>query len=222
METKKSYKLKYFFIVSLLSILLTSFISSSSFARISSKKLPEFSLGKSNAPVTMYVFASLACPHCKEDFNMILNSSNIKSKYIDSGKVRIVYVAYPVFGPFDTQAIALAYHSKNSEQFFKLVQLIFNNQKRWYQSSNHEKTILSYAELAGFSKKQINDFKKHDKYSKLITKDQKRLLKTYKIDGVPTIILSKTNKVPTNKSIKIVGTTSVDNLSQKIDMALKQ
>ncbi|PIR79866.1 MAG: hypothetical protein COU25_02975 [Candidatus Levybacteria bacterium CG10_big_fil_rev_8_21_14_0_10_35_13] len=51
-------------------------------------------LGKDNAPVTMIEFVDYECPFCKRFFDETL--SQIKSKYIDTGKVKLVMRDLPL------------------------------------------------------------------------------------------------------------------------------
>ena len=46
--------------------------------------LPELSLGKDDAPVTIVEYASLTCGHCANFHNTVF--PKIKEKYVDSGQ----------------------------------------------------------------------------------------------------------------------------------------
>ena len=51
--------------------------------------LPDLSIGKADAPVTIVEYASMTCPHCAAFHNTVLPV--LKEKYIDTGKVRLVF-----------------------------------------------------------------------------------------------------------------------------------
>src|SRR5258705_4954866 len=56
--------------------------------------LPDMALGPANAPVTITEYASMTCPHCAAfNENMF---PQIKSEYIDSGKLHYVFREFPV------------------------------------------------------------------------------------------------------------------------------
>src|SRR5436305_13666668 len=56
--------------------------------------LPDMALGPANAPVTITEFASMTCPHCAA-FNEAV-FPKIKSEYVDSGKVRYVFLEFQI------------------------------------------------------------------------------------------------------------------------------
>src|SRR5258708_4777286 len=51
-------------------------------------------LGKPDAPVTVVEYASMTCPHCAAF--ALENLPKLKSEYIDTGKVRLVFREYPL------------------------------------------------------------------------------------------------------------------------------
>ena len=59
--------------------------------------LPDFSAGAADAKVTIVEYASMTCPHCAKFHKEVY--PGLKSKYIDTGKVRflIVYCLSPSF-----------------------------------------------------------------------------------------------------------------------------
>ena len=63
-------------------------------------KFKDMVYGKADAPVTIVEYASLTCSHCA-DF-AINTFTIIKEKYIDTGKVRLIFREFP----FDPRATA--------------------------------------------------------------------------------------------------------------------
>ena len=52
------------------------------------------SIGSSDAKVSVKVFSSLTCPHCANfHINVV---PEIKKEYIDSGKVQIIFIDFPL------------------------------------------------------------------------------------------------------------------------------
>lgn len=50
-------------------------------------------LGRADAPVTLVEYASFTCPHCADFHTQVLPA--FKAKYVDTGKVRLVYRNLP-------------------------------------------------------------------------------------------------------------------------------
>ena len=53
----------------------------------------DFFIGSDNAPVTIIEYASMSCSHCADFHNNTLD--DLKSEYIDTGKVRFVFRDFP-------------------------------------------------------------------------------------------------------------------------------
>src|SRR3954470_6303796 len=56
--------------------------------------LPDLVLGKADAPVTIVEYASMTCPHCAAFHKTTYPA--LKSKYIDTGKVRFIFREFPL------------------------------------------------------------------------------------------------------------------------------
>ena len=54
-------------------------------------------LGKPDAPITIVEYASLTCPHCAHFANDVL--PELKKKWIDTGKVKLVLRDFPLDEP---------------------------------------------------------------------------------------------------------------------------
>ncbi len=52
------------------------------------------SIGNPNAPVTVYEFGDFQCPYCKQFFQQ--SFATLKSTYIDTGKIRLVFRQFPL------------------------------------------------------------------------------------------------------------------------------
>ncbi|TIP69151.1 MAG: DsbA family protein, partial [Mesorhizobium sp.] len=62
--------------------------------------LPDMQLGKDDAKVTIVEYASMTCPHCAHFHETTLPA--LKTKYIDTGKARLILREFP----FDPSAEA--------------------------------------------------------------------------------------------------------------------
>ncbi|MGV3279171.1 DsbA family protein [Rickettsiales bacterium LUAb2] len=186
-------------------------------------KLPDFYIGKANAPITIYEFVSLGCPHCAKGFNDIIK--DVKPKYIDTGKVKLVIMPFPIFGPNDIDALSILYFSKNNDQFLKLITLYFNNQSTWLMPSGGKKgkdIIIDYAKLAGFTDAQINKYNKDTKIAKDIEANAKIYFAKYNIEGTPTTIIVKTGSEITKKSDTFVGDADIKDIEKVLNKLMKK
>lgn len=112
--------------------------------------LPEKSLGKDDAPVTIVEYASMTCPHCAHFHKTTL--PELKTKYIDTGKVRLIMREFP-FDPRAEAGFMLARCS--NDNYFAMIDVLFQQQENWARSENARAALLQLAKLAGFSQESF-------------------------------------------------------------------
>ena len=83
----------------------------------------DMTLGRKNAPVTVIEYASMTCPHCAR-FHLG-PFKKLKSKYIDTGKVRFIFREFP-FDPLALQASMLA-RCTGETRYFGMLKVLFKN-----------------------------------------------------------------------------------------------
>ena len=84
-------------------------------------------LGDKDAPVTIVSFEDYQCPFCKRAFDQTF--PQLKSEYIDTGKVKLVYRDYPLSFHPQAQSAAEASECANDQgEFWDYHDALFNNQ----------------------------------------------------------------------------------------------
>jgi protein-disulfide isomerase len=129
-ETKNSNKALWItgivIIIVILGIVTNFFglLNKSPFLEIGSSPV----LGNPNAPVTIYEFSDFSCSACASfDKNTF---PKIKTDYIDSGKVRMVFKYFPGHGQgLPSQIVGFCLNEQSSDLFWNFVELAFANQK---------------------------------------------------------------------------------------------
>lgn len=172
-------------------------------------------LGKEDAPVTLYEFASIACVHCANFSENIM--PKIKEKYIDTGKAKLVFMDVPFGGGVNLFSHSVLYKTKNNEEFFKLSAILLKNQMK-LKSVNDVKT---YAKLMGLSDKDLKEAESKEFQEKLIKLSQ-NYLQTLKVEGTPTLFIVKTGEPLTASSVKLVGTPNFSAVEREVERALKK
>jgi protein-disulfide isomerase len=112
----------------------------------------EFVIGRPDAPVTMIEYASLTCPHCAAFHTETLPV--LKEKYIDTGKVRLIYRDFPL-DQTALQASILA-HCAGQERGLTFVSAFFQSQDRWATSEDPSAALRQLAKVGGLSDERID------------------------------------------------------------------
>ena len=117
----------------------------------------DYILGDANAPVTLVEYASVACPGCAAWHKTIY--PEVKSKYIDTGKVKYVFRPFPASNP----EIATAGHKlalcADRNKFFKNIKLQFDRQAQIYDMGSKpgglRQAYVSLAKSSGLTEDEF-------------------------------------------------------------------
>lgn len=114
--------------------------------------LPEKTLGKADAPVTIIEYMSLTCPHCRAFHQKTFPV--LKRDYIDKGKVRYIMREFPIGRSAGNAAIVA--RCGNKDRTFKMVDLFLNNQPKWVSQDVRLDAIFNVAKKSGLTKAEFD------------------------------------------------------------------
>ncbi len=109
--------------------------------------LPEFSLGRSDAPVVMVKYMSLTCQHCRRF--MAETFPPLKREYIDTGKVRLIIREFPIGRTSGNATIAL--RCAPMAQYLPLYRKFLEQQSAWVSQEVRPEAILKVAAQVGLT-----------------------------------------------------------------------
>ena len=147
-----------------------------------SEKYAEGSLG---APLTLYEFSSLGCPHCA-DFHLDV-IPELKKEYVEKGLLRIVFVNFPLVKKSMEAAMVLQCASVDNYQ--GLLSRLFDKQRFWYLSSNTDQ-LHNYAAEFGISYSEAETCLHNDAMAQSIISDRQQGLKQLGMTGTPALLFS--------------------------------
>lgn len=108
-------------------------------------------LGKADAPVTIIEFVDYQCPFCKRFFDQTF--SQIKTEYIDTGKVKLVMRDFPLSFHQNAQKASEATEcAEDGGKFWEMHDLLFAKQDEWASSTTANDLFKQYAASLGLGK----------------------------------------------------------------------
>jgi protein-disulfide isomerase len=172
--------------------------------------LPDMALGSAKASVTITEFASMSCPHCAAFEQNVFPM--VRSKYIDSGKIRYVFREFPL----DIKAAAASMVARcmagdDAEKFFGAIDTMFKQQDRLMTDT--QETLKRIGGQAGLSADAVEACVKNQATLDKLSADEKFANETLKVDATPTFFIN-------GEMSK--GAMSFEELDEKIKAALKK
>ncbi|MBB2970057.1 DsbA family protein [Mesorhizobium sp. RMAD-H1] len=167
-------------------------------------KLKDMVMGNADAPVTIVEYASMTCPHCAHFAETTLPA--IKQKYIDTGKVRLIFREFP-FDPRAAAAFMLARCSPE-DRYFPMVDVLFKQQQQWAAAADAEAPLMQIAKLAGFTQESFKACLTNQQLLDDVNASRERGEKEFGVTSTPTFFIN---------GKKYAGALSVDQMSAIID-----
>jgi protein-disulfide isomerase len=166
-------------------------------------------LGKADAPITIFEFASLTCPHCAEFDAETL--PKVKAEWIDTGKAKLVFRDYPL----DKYALKAAIVARCAppDKFFNFIDVLFHTQVSWATAGSDDgvtQALGKIARLGGIGEDKfdacINDKALNDR----ILAERLAGQNDYGVDSTPTFFIN---------GKKVVGALPYDDFAKALAAA---
>ena len=174
-----------------------------------SADLGEPSIGDAAAPVTIIEYASLTCPHCAAFHNEVL--PELKQRYIDAGKVRLVLRDFPL----DENALkaAVIAHCAGPERQPRFIEVFFAQQQSWTRAKDPIIALKQLARLGGLGDGEID--------ACLADKDLENAVLQARLDGQKEFDIKSTPTFIINGKVHTGNQTAAD-FAAVIDPLLSQ
>ena len=108
--------------------------------------------GSPTAPITVYEMSDFQCPYCRRFAQETF--PELKRSYIDKGKVRWVFINFPLTNihPNAAAAAELALCAAKQQEFWRVHDLLFQYQDAWAPLKEAGPFFLSLGDSVGLSK----------------------------------------------------------------------
>jgi protein-disulfide isomerase len=173
--------------------------------------LPDMTLGPAKAPVTIVEYVSMTCPHCAAFEQNVFPM--LKSKYIDTGKVRFVFREFPLdIKAASASMLARCIAGEDAGKFFDTVDLLFKQQDQLIAQTKDVLKLIG-SKQAGMSEQDVQTCVEDQAVLDKISADQNFALGTLKVQSTPTFFVN---------GEKLVGAMSFEELDKKIRSLLRR
>ncbi len=167
-------------------------------------------LGSNTAKVTVVEYADYQCPFCEKWYSSVM--PDLKSKYIDTGKIKFVYQDFAFLGPDSNTAAEASHCAADQNKFWQYHDYLFSHQGQEgsaWATGDHQK---QFAAAVGLNTTQFNSCLDSGKYKQEVL-DETAAGKSYGVSGTPSVFV--------NGQI-IVGAQPAATFEKAIDAALKK
>lgn len=169
--------------------------------------LKDLWIGKPDAPVTIIEYASMTCGHCAT-FHA-LTWPTLKSKYIDTGKVRFTLREFPL-DPLALAGFMLA-RCAGDDKREAVVELLFARQRDWLVAKPVA-ALMEVVKEAGFTQESFESCLKNQQLYDAVSQTRDRASEKFGINSTPTFFINGKRQT---------GAITVDELEKLLAPLLK-
>lgn len=150
------------------------------------------SLGNPDAPIKVYEYFSLNCPHCAEFAENTL--PKVIDHFVKPGKVFYVFKDFPLNQ--DALMAAQVARSLPAKDYFPFISELFRTQFKWAYApdlktkEDYINALFPYAALAGMDRASFDAALNNAKLRTFILDELKAAEKNYNVNSTPTFIIN--------------------------------
>lgn len=172
--------------------------------------LPDIAIGPETAPITITEYSSLTCPHCAAFGQNVFPM--LRSKYIDTGKVRFVFREFPLDVKAAAAAILVRCIGKgDSEKSLAAVEILFKLQERLMVQTKD--TLFYVGKMHGMSVEEVETCEKDQTQFDKLNADQQYAAQQLRVTSTPTFFIN---------GVRFQGAMSFEELEERLAPLLKK
>ena len=143
-------------------------------------------LGNPDAPITIVEYASLTCPHCAHFTNDVL--PELKKKWIDTGKAKLVLRDYPLDEP--ALRAAMIARCAPPDRYYGYVDIFFGAQEKWVTARDYRDALARLVKLGGMSREEFDNCLKNTALENKIVEGRLIASKELDVNSTPTFFIN--------------------------------
>ena len=164
-------------------------------------------IGSYDAIVKIKIFSSLTCPHCANFHIKVV--PKIKKNYVESGKVQLIFIDFPLDeASFNASKLL---HCISKEKQIAFLDFIYENQNQWTSDSSINKINNNLKEIVnnfGINSAKFDICINDEIIENKILNGRINGQQKYSINSTPTIIINEK---------KLEDSASFKNIKKKIE-----
>lgn len=145
-------------------------------------------LGNPDAAITIVEYASLTCPHCAHFENEVL--PELKKKWIDTGKVRLVLRDFPLDEP--ALRAAMIARCAPPDRYYAYIDTLFASQDKWVMARDYREALARLVKLGGMGKDEFDNCLKNTALENKIVEGRLVASKELDVNSTPTFFVNGT------------------------------
>jgi protein-disulfide isomerase len=145
-------------------------------------------LGNPDAPITIVEYASLTCPHCAHFTNDVL--PELKKKWIDTGKAKLVLRDYPLDEP--ALRAAMIARCAPPDRYYAYIDTFFGAQDKWVTARDYHDALARLVKLGGMSREEFDNCLKNTALENKIVEGRLIASKELDVNSTPTFFINGT------------------------------
>jgi len=147
--------------------------------------LPDLTIGKPDAKVTIVEYASMTCPACANFHNTTF--PKIKEKYVDTGKVFFVMREFPLDNL--AAAVSMLTRCAGSDKAVSFIAVLFKTQAQW-RIRNPVPKLFEIAKQVGFTQKSFDKCLEDSAMLEKLIKQREKASKVFGVDATPSFFIN--------------------------------
>jgi protein-disulfide isomerase len=172
--------------------------------------LPDMALGSAKAPVTIVEYSSMTCPHCADFAENVFPM--LRSKYIDTGKVRFVSREFPLeIKAAGASMLARCAANGEAQKYFDATAMLFQQQQVLLEHTTD--TLKAIGGKFGMSEEAVAACEKDNALLDKLRADYDFAFDKLKVDATPTFFIN---------GERIKGSMSFEEFEKKLAPLLKR
>ncbi|HEV7587181.1 MAG TPA: DsbA family protein [Longimicrobium sp.] len=146
------------------------------------------SLGRADAPITIYEFADFQCPHCAQFAAFI--EPLIRQNLVETGKARYVFYEFPLGFKWSFLSARAGRCANQQGKFWEMHGMIFGRQRQWSFDPDAAAQFVEYARtIPGMDAGKFEQCVRSDQFQKEVS-ESAQLGQSLGVQGTPTLFVN--------------------------------